>query len=132
MIVSEAKKIGVPVMGLVNSACQLDIDYPIFAQDTSIHTVHFFCHFIASLIAKEMIQIQHKLFATSRTGILKKGKMQLKKTTMLANNKPMIFSFQKLVARPRARLKSLIKTRLTRVNLNDFEYLVDFLDEKKT
>jgi len=66
-------------MGLVNSACQLDIDYPIFAQDTSIHTVHFFCHFVAALIAKEMIQIQHKLFASRKTGILKKGKITVEK-----------------------------------------------------
>jgi ribosomal protein S2 len=131
MIVSEAKKIGVPVMGLVNSACQLDIDYPIFAQDTSIHTVHFFCHFVAALIAKEMIQIQHKLFATRKTGILKKGKLQLKKSTMLANKKPMIFSFQKLVARPRMRLRRLVKTRLTYIDLNEFDYLIDLLDGKK-
>jgi len=50
---------------------------------------------------------------------------------MLANKKPMIFSFQKLVARPRMRLRRLVKTRLTYIDLNEFDYLIDFLDGKK-
>ena len=74
MIITETKKVGLPVIGLVNSGCQLSIDYPIFAQDTSIHSVYFFCHFLATLIAKEMVQIQHKLFTARKSSFLKKGK----------------------------------------------------------
>ena len=60
MILSEVKKIGLPIMGLVNSHCSLEIDYPLFAQDQTYTSVYFFCHFLAILIAKEMAYTQHK------------------------------------------------------------------------
>jgi ribosomal protein S2 len=72
MILKEAKKIGLPVMGLVNSSTPFQIDYPIFAQEQTIQSVHFFCHFLATLIAKEMVYIQHKRY------ILQKKKRKLK------------------------------------------------------
>jgi len=45
MILSEIAKIGIPVMGLVNSHCTLEIDYPVFAQDQTISSVYFFVIF---------------------------------------------------------------------------------------
>lgn len=71
-ILGEIKEAGVPILGLVSSDCQLQIDYPIFAQDMSVSLVHFFCHFMATLIAKEMAKIQHKLFTKIKSGLLKK------------------------------------------------------------
>ena len=62
MILTEAKKRGLPIIGLVNSDCTLEIDYPIFAQDQTVENVYFFCHFLATLIAKEMVYIQHKRY----------------------------------------------------------------------
>lgn len=55
MILSEIQKVGLPVLGLVNSDCSVEIDYPIFAQDQTFSSIHFFCHFLATLIAKEML-----------------------------------------------------------------------------
>jgi ribosomal protein S2 len=60
MIVAEAKKLNLPIVGMVNSHCSLEIDYPIFAQDQTIQSVHFFCYFMATLIAKENVYLQHK------------------------------------------------------------------------
>jgi ribosomal protein S2 len=79
MILKEAKKVGLPVMGLVNSSTPFQIDYPIFAQEQTIQSVHFFCHFLATLIAKEMVYIQHKRY------ILQKKKRKLKHKNGLKN-----------------------------------------------
>jgi ribosomal protein S2 len=91
MIIKETKKIGMPVIGLVNSTCTFVIDYPIFTQDTSIYNVHFFCHFIAALIAKEMVQIQHKLFVQKKIGFLRKGNIKWKKEIIFIKKKPILF-----------------------------------------
>lgn len=72
MILSEIKKVGLPVIGLVNSHCALEIDYPIFAQDQTYASVYFFCHFLATLISKEMAYTQHKHYITQRKSISKK------------------------------------------------------------
>ena len=84
MILKEAKKVGLPVMGLVNSSTPFEIDYPIFAQEQTIQSVHFFCHFLATLIAKEIVYIQHKRY------ILQKKKRKLKsKIALRSANKKM-------------------------------------------
>ncbi len=56
MILTEIKKVGLPVIGLVNSDCPFEIEYPLFAQEQSFANVHFLCHFLATLLAKEMVQ----------------------------------------------------------------------------
>jgi len=66
MILSEIKKIGIPIIGLVNSDCSLEIDYPIFAQNQTHASVYFFCHFLATLIAKEMAYTQHKHYVLQK------------------------------------------------------------------
>ena len=67
MILSEIKKIGLPVIGLVNSHCHFEIEYPIFAQDQNFSSVHFFCYFLATLVAKETVYTQHKRYTKSRS-----------------------------------------------------------------
>lgn len=69
MILKEAKKVGLPVMGLVNSSTPFQVDYPIFAQEQTIQSVHFFCHFLATLIAKEMVYIQHKRYILQKKNV---------------------------------------------------------------
>ena len=66
MILKEARKVGLPVIGLVNSNCLLEIDYPIFAQDETLQSIHFFCHFLAVLIAKESVFLQHKRYTLQK------------------------------------------------------------------
>jgi len=73
-LLEETKEVGIPVLGLVSSDCQLNVDYPVLAQDMSIHIVHFFCHFMATLIAKEMVKIQHKLFIKTKSGLFKRDR----------------------------------------------------------
>jgi ribosomal protein S2 len=133
MIVTETKKVGIPVIGLVNSACQLNIDYPIFAQDTSLHSVHFFCHFLATLIAKEIIQIQHKLFAARKPGFFKRGRIQWKKINTLTNTKPILFSLQRFVVIKRTGLKASIKRNIHNHLLYEDELitLADLVKQKR-
>jgi ribosomal protein S2 len=66
MILNEARKVGLPVIGLVNSDCSFEIDYPIFAQDETLQSIYFFCHFLAVLIAKETVSIQHKRYTLQK------------------------------------------------------------------
>jgi len=66
MILSEINKIGIPVIGLVNSHCTFEIDYPIFAQDQTISSVYFFCNFLSTLVAKEMAYSQHKHYVLQK------------------------------------------------------------------
>ena len=68
MILSEIQKTGLPILGLVNSNCSSEIEYPLFAQDQSFASVHFFCHFLATLIAKEMTFWQHKAHIKKKSG----------------------------------------------------------------
>jgi ribosomal protein S2 len=66
MIVHEAKKINLPIVGMVNSHCSIEVDYPIFAQDQTIQSVHFFCYFFATLIVKENLYLQHKRYTLQK------------------------------------------------------------------
>ena len=77
MILSEVQKIGIPVLGLVNSHCTFEIDYPIFAQDQSFSSVYFFCSFLSTLIAKEMAYSQHKHYTLQNIQRQKKKKTNL-------------------------------------------------------
>jgi ribosomal protein S2 len=72
MIIEETNISGIPVIGLVNSDCKSEIAYPIFANDQSSHSVHFFCHFLANLIAKEVVKKKHKLYTVPRVQKKKK------------------------------------------------------------
>ena len=87
-LIAETREMGVPILGLVSSDCQLNIDYPIFSQDMSVAIVHFFCHFLSTLIAKEMAKIQHKLFTKTKSGLLKRDHYFFKK--------PISFKFRSL------------------------------------
>ena len=62
MIIKETNVFGIPVLGLVNSNCTNEIAYPIFANDFSIYSIHFFCHFLSVLITKEIVKNKHKLY----------------------------------------------------------------------
>jgi len=79
MILKETQKVGLPVLGLVNSHCSFEIDYPIFAQDQSISNIYFFCHFLATLIAKEMVYLQHKRYTLQKIYKKRKKLKQIKK-----------------------------------------------------
>jgi hypothetical protein len=67
MILKEVRRVGLPVMGLVNSNCSMEIDYPIFAQNQNLQSIHFFCHFLAALIAKETVYLKHKSYTLQKT-----------------------------------------------------------------
>lgn len=86
IILNEAKKIGLPVIGLVNSDCGFEIDYPIFAQDHTLHSVYFFCNFLATLIAKEMVYTQHKRYTLQKT---KKQKKKTRHLTFVEQKRPL-------------------------------------------
>ena len=86
MILKEARKVGLPVMGLVNSNCSIEIDYPIFAQNQNLQSIHFFCHFLAALIAKETVYFQHKRYT------LQKAVRKTYKTTNLTDRRNEVFS----------------------------------------
>lgn len=62
MIIKETNVFHIPVLGLVSSNCQNEIAYPIFANDLSIYSIHFFCHFLSVLITKEIVKNKHKLY----------------------------------------------------------------------
>jgi len=95
MILSEIKKIGLPVIGLVNSHCPFEIEYPIFAQDQNLSSVHFFCYFLATLVAKEAVYAQHKRHIKSRFVRVKQNRLSRRDWQKL----PVVseISFQNLV-----------------------------------
>ena len=66
MIIKETNVFGIPVLGLVSSNCQNEISYPIFANDLSIYSIHFFCHFLSVLITKEIVKNKHKFYLTPK------------------------------------------------------------------
>ena len=72
MIIKETIPFGIPVLGLVNSTCENEIAYPIFANDFSVYSIHFFCHFLSSLITKELVKSKLKFY------IAPKKKIQMK------------------------------------------------------
>jgi hypothetical protein len=97
MILKEARTVGLPVIGLVNSNCLVEIDYPIFAQDQTLQSVHFFCHFLAILIAKETVFVQHKRYTLQKA--LQKAPPKIyspKELKELLNNKQKFFVFRKV------------------------------------
>lgn len=59
MIVEESKKVGLPVLGLINSDQICLIDYPLIGNSDSIYLVHFFCHFLSIMISKQIINRRH-------------------------------------------------------------------------
>lgn len=65
-ILKETNTVGIPALGLVNSHCHLEIAYPIFANDLSLYSVHFFCHFLSTLILKEFVKQKHKVHASRK------------------------------------------------------------------
>ncbi len=66
MIIKETNAFGIPVLGIVSSNCKNEIAYPIFANDFSIYNVHFFCHFLSSLITKEIVKNKHKIYLSPK------------------------------------------------------------------
>ena len=125
-LIEETREMNTPILGLVSSDCQLNIDYPILAQDMSIHIIHFFCHFMATLIAKEMAKIQHKLFIKTKSGLLRKDRnfFDKKISSRLwnfkdefdqkynAKKKPKIFVLQEKFFYLKRRIHKLIKREL--------------------
>ena len=107
MILSEVQKIGIPVLGLVNSHCAFEIDYPIFAQDQSFSSVYFFCYFLSTLIAKEMAYSQHKHYTLQniRLQIKKKSHFFVPKQSKKSLQK--VASFQELVTQQK--IKDFLK-----------------------
>ena len=66
MILKETNSLGIPALGLVNSHCPVEVAYPIFANDFSLYSVHFFCHFLSSLILKEFIKSKKKIYISRK------------------------------------------------------------------
>lgn len=71
MILREAVAKMIPVVGLVNSDEATRITYPIFGNSASAQVVHFFCSFLAVLLAKAFVhqkykQASHRLFHRTR------------------------------------------------------------------
>jgi ribosomal protein S2 len=66
MIIKETNAFGIPVLGLVNSNCNSEIAYPIFANDLSIYSIQFFCHFLSTLITKEIVKTKHKFYIAKK------------------------------------------------------------------
>ena len=66
IIIKETNTAGIPVLGLVNSNCHTEIAYPIFANDCSQTSVFFFCHFLSSLILKELVKTKHKIYTPTK------------------------------------------------------------------
>ena len=97
MILSEIKKVGLPVIGLVNSHCRFEIEYPIFAQDQNFSSVHFFCYFLATLIAKETVYTQHKRHAKNRPLRTKQNHLRKVKRSKRQLQKVSKISFRNLV-----------------------------------
>lgn len=63
-ILKETNSFGIPALGLVNAQNQTEVAYPIFVNDFSFSSVHFFCNFLSSLILKEFVKNKHKVYNT--------------------------------------------------------------------
>jgi hypothetical protein len=66
MIIKETNSFGIPALGLVNSHCEIEIAYPVFANDFSWYSIHFFCHFVSSLILKEFNKFNFKIYTRKK------------------------------------------------------------------
>jgi ribosomal protein S2 len=53
-LIMEFRSLKIPTIGLAGPDEVSLVDYPVLGNNQSIHTVHFFCHFLAVLIAKEI------------------------------------------------------------------------------
>jgi hypothetical protein len=62
MIITESKKMGIPIVGLIGSESLVSLDYPILGNTNSVYLVHFFCYFLSTLISKQLTNKQHILF----------------------------------------------------------------------
>ena len=89
MIVKETNAFGIPVLGILSSSCNIEIAYPIFANDLSVYSIHFFCHFISSLITKEIFKNQQKLSISTKK----------KKSIKFQHAIKQIFAFRKRVSK---------------------------------
>lgn len=69
MIIKETNAFGIPVLGIVSSNCNNEIAYPIFANDLSVYSIHFFCHFLSALITKEIVKNKHKFYIAPKKTI---------------------------------------------------------------
>lgn len=61
MIWKEAKISGIPIIGVVNSDCKLDIEYPILGNDASIDFIYWVCNLISKLIVQEINCKQYRI-----------------------------------------------------------------------
>lgn len=66
MILKETNSVGIPALGLVNSHCHNEVAYPIFANDFSVYSIHFLCHFLSHLILKELVKYKHKVYTRNK------------------------------------------------------------------
>jgi len=78
MIIKETNPFGIPVLGLINSNCNNEIAYPIFANELSIYSIHFFCHFLSSLITKEIAKTKLKFYRIPKKKIHMKFSQSVK------------------------------------------------------
>lgn len=96
MIVRESKKIGIPIIGLINSDQLISVDYPLMGNSDSIHLVNFFCHFLANMISKQIINncytgfrhLMRNQFTMSQ--INKRRKRIIVEDTIALYNKPFL------------------------------------------
>ena len=96
MILRETIAKTIPVIGLVNSDESTKIAYPIFGNSDSVQIVHFFCNFLAVLIAKTFVQVEykqasHRIFNRTRAFVTNKSK-KIKATSVDANSKSKILA----------------------------------------
>lgn len=103
MILRETNILKIPIIGLINSDCNTQITYPIFGNANSLQIVHFFCHFIAVLIAKEVIQQDyktksHRIFAKTRWQ-LRKEFIKLNRFAQRNHKTPYVFKSSRLFKR---------------------------------
>jgi len=78
-ISKEAINVNIPIIGLLSTNNIIKIDYPIFGNNHSIHVVHFFCHFVAKLIKKEIKGILTKNILSSFFVVPKNKKHNLER-----------------------------------------------------
>lgn len=131
MILREVPSKNIPVIGLVNSDCSTKIAYPIFGNADSIQIVHFFCNFLAVLIAKTFVQQEykqtsHRLFTRTRWQLKHQFfKMRIKKNPQLKylqtrRVKQLLKLNKKIFWRRRSKesLQQILRNRQKNINAN--------------
>lgn len=101
MILRETFAKDIPVIGLINSDDSVKIAYPIFGNSDSIQVTHFFCNFLAVLIAKAFVQQEykqnsHRIINRTRAYFAMKNK-QLKESNVYPQSKAEITNKYTLV-----------------------------------